>query len=487
MRLRTKIIFLMISVTLVMSVLLVRSQDVLLREKLEESQVEWVRTLVRAVAESIAQNIIDSDQLETRALLRRIVNNEEAISYIFITNFEGHLFTHTFDNGFPKVLIKHMQAEDHEASSGYLMDGEIIHDFIAPLIEGMDAHLHIGVNQRETNSILAFARYELMRIALLVTLLGIAASVFIGFHVSKPLKILTEQVAKYSRDSKFSYVGANTSDPDIKDLAATFQKMVEVRSHVEGQLRASKEELHEALILAENANRAKSSFLANMSHELRTPLNAIIGFSHMLSTKTYGPLGHPKNEEYVAIIHSAGEHLLGLIAEILDLSKIESGEFNLDEENVSLQDIVDECIHLALGKSSSKQVLLKNELPSDLPQIYADRMRIKQIIINLLENAIKFTLAGGAVTFTAAQTHENGISIQVIDTGIGIAPENIEKVLHPFEQLADATVHEKEGAGLGLFISEQLTKRHQGILSISSELGVGTIVTVAFPPERTVT
>ena len=126
MRLRTKIIFLMISVTLVMSVLLVRSQDVLLRDKLEESQVEWVRTLVRAVAESIAQNIIDSDQLETRALLRRIVNNEEAISYIFITNFEGHLFTHTFDNGFPKVLIKHMQAEDHEASSGYLMDGEII-------------------------------------------------------------------------------------------------------------------------------------------------------------------------------------------------------------------------------------------------------------------------------------------------------------------------------------------------------------------------
>jgi PAS domain S-box-containing protein len=251
-------------------------------------------------------------------------------------------------------------------------------------------------------------------------------------------------------------------------------------------LKQTEKHLTKAMLTAEHANIAKSNFLANMSHELRTPLNAIIGFSQLLEAKLNGPLGSPKNEEYVSLIHGAGEHLFKLISEILDLSKIEAGEMELDEEEVSVHDVVEECLQIVSSRATKNQLMLSPDLPSDLPYLQADRVKVKQILINLLSNALKFTPAGGSVNVTCELDSNNGVCLTVTDTGIGIAEIDLAKVFHPFEQLEESSKYNKEGTGLGLALTEQLAGLHQAKIKLDSTPGEGTTVTVSFPSERTV-
>ncbi len=246
------------------------------------------------------------------------------------------------------------------------------------------------------------------------------------------------------------------------------------------------EDLAVARNQAEDANRTKSEFLANISHELRTPLNAIIGFSEIIKEETFGPVGSTRYRDYAMDIHDSGQHLLDLINDILDLSKVESGADELREENIKIHELVGSLMALVKGRAKKGGVGLETELEDHLPMLRVDKRKLKQILINLLSNAIKFTDTGGNVTLKAWCSVKSGYVFQVIDTGIGIALEDIPTALLPFQQINNGLNRRYEGTGLGLPLSKSLVEMHGGSLDLQSQVGVGTTVTVRFPAERIV-
>ncbi len=239
------------------------------------------------------------------------------------------------------------------------------------------------------------------------------------------------------------------------------------------------EESEAAAILA---SQAKSDFLANMSHELRTPLNAIIGFSEMINAGYFGEL-NDKQKERVHDINLCGSHLLQLISDILEFSKGEAGKLELNEEEVNFNEIIEECTRIISDKARRKNIDIELEAESNIPLIYADKRKIRQILLNLLSNSIKFTPEGGKIVATARQEKRTGnITLSVSDNGIGIPENEIQKALSVFGQVHRSQSH--EGTGLGLPLCKMFTELHGGKLSLSSKLGEGTTVTLMFPAER---
>lgn len=245
-------------------------------------------------------------------------------------------------------------------------------------------------------------------------------------------------------------------------------------------------ELTEARDAAEQASRAKSEFLSNMSHELRTPLNAIIGFSEIIREQTFGPVGSSKYREYASDIFVSGQHLLELINEILDFAKIEAGKEELRIEVVRLHEAVDSVLHMVHERAERAGLVVTADVPSDLPPLQADNRKIRQVLLNLLSNAIKFTERGGRISITAWCSANAGFVVQVADTGIGIALEDIPKALGVFGQIDSAFNRRHEGTGLGLPLSKALVEMHGGSLDLQSQPGVGTTVTIRLPAERIV-
>jgi two-component system, cell cycle sensor histidine kinase DivJ len=231
---------------------------------------------------------------------------------------------------------------------------------------------------------------------------------------------------------------------------------------------------------AEEANRAKSRFLANMSHELRTPLNAIIGFSEVMTHEMFGPVGSPRYLEYARVIHESGGHLLELINGILDMSKIEAGKFELSEEIFDLAEVVTQSARFVKMQADRKGVALKTTIGPGAASIFADKRAVKQMLVNLITNGVKFTPRGGEVRVVAAREHP-GVVLAVTDTGVGIGPDDLKRLGQPFEQVEGEHVRSQEGTGLGLALVKALTALHGGEVGIASALGEGTTVIVKLP------
>jgi PAS domain S-box-containing protein len=251
------------------------------------------------------------------------------------------------------------------------------------------------------------------------------------------------------------------------------------RKRIETELLAARE-------AAEQASRTKSQFLANMSHELRTPLNAIIGFSDMMKAQLFGPLGDSRYAGYAGDICESGYHLLSIINDILDLAKVESGKLDLNEEAVDIDVIAAACGKLVRQRSVDAGIQLTILPAPDMPLIRADEIRMKQILLNLFSNAVKFTPRGGCVTFSAVRDEDDGIVLTVADTGIGMSEEHIELALRPFGQIDSSLARKHGGTGLGLPLARTLVEMHDGRLEVASEIGKGTTVSVTIAKHRLV-
>ena len=282
------------------------------------------------------------------------------------------------------------------------------------------------------------------------------------------------------RDGTEAWLGTQVRTIDWEGTHAVQITLVDVTER-----RMAQKNLQMALEDAEVANRAKSDFLANISHELRTPLNAIIGFSEIMQLKIHGELGD-KYQGYANDINESGQHLLSLINDIIDLSKIEAGKYTLHEADVDLTETIAACMRIVGERAREGGLNLTERIARDLPCLHADERALKQILLNLLSNAVKFTPRGGAITIEAVRTAGGSIRISVADTGIGLDAEQIATAWSSFGQVESAMVRTHVGAGLGLPIVRSLIDLHGGTVELDSEPGIGTIVTMEFPPARTI-
>jgi signal transduction histidine kinase len=314
--------------------------------------------------------------------------------------------------------------------------------------------------------------------------------------IQRPIDNLLEVTAAWRRGDLDARVRVADSASELGRLGLAFNTMADaLGTRYAAQKRAEAELYHlnatlesrikRRTIELEEANRAKSRFLANMSHELRTPLNAIIGFSDVMKSEMLGPIGNASYQRYIEDISFSGNRLLATINDVLDIARHEADRLELEEESVAVDESVQDALRLTAPQAAQGEVVLAwLPAPPELPHLYCDRVRFRQMLRNVLSNAVKFTPPGGRVEITTELA--DGLAIIVADTGIGIKPEDISRVLTPFGQVASVYSRIHQGTGLGLSLTKVLIERHGGSLSLVSAPGLGTTVRIAFPPERVI-
>lgn len=334
------------------------------------------------------------------------------------------------------------------------------------------------------------------------------AVLLIVLSVIAMTNILLRQAVLYASVPIIVALGAQAASSRAVDdtaLAGTFIVCVAFFTYITGRLYASnlkllsfqneKDDLiaelevaksmsDEARRRAEEANMAKSRFLASMSHELRTPLNAILGFSEVMAHEVLGPLNNPLYKEYSGDIHRSGQHLLNLINEILDLSRIEAGKYDLSEESISLLDVAEDCVGMVQLRAKSKGIKIRQQYEANMPSIWADEKAMRQVVLNLLSNAVKFTPEGGEISVKVGWTVGGGQYLSIKDNGPGIAEEEIPVVLSAFGQGSVAIKSAEQGTGLGLPIVQAILAKHGGEFKLKSKLREGTEVIAILPAKR---
>lgn len=250
------------------------------------------------------------------------------------------------------------------------------------------------------------------------------------------------------------------------------------------QWKRSEEELRTAKRAAETANQHKSDFLARVSHEIRTPLNAIIGFSDMIANEHFGPAGHPRYVEYAADIGRSGRHVLDIVNDLLDISKIEAGEMDLEFAAVGINDCVSEAVSLVQPQANAQRVIIRTSLSQSVPDVVADLRSIKQIALNILANAIRFTPSGGQIVVSTAYESSGSVTLRIRDTGVGMSKAELDQAMKPFGQVASGTRQRGDGTGLGLPLTKAMTEANRASFAIHSAPNEGTLVEITFPPQR---
>ncbi|MEH6629518.1 MAG: ATP-binding protein [Halopseudomonas aestusnigri] len=292
-----------------------------------------------------------------------------------------------------------------------------------------------------------------------------------------PMKDLSQGFSTFDQKNLRHKITVKSTD-EVGDLINGYNRMIDKLEQHEQQQLIYVQGL-------EAANRAKTYFLANMSHELRTPLNAILGFSEMIKYEMLGKIGEPRYREYADDIYTSGTLLLEIINDILDMSKIEAGELSLQNETVDLKEVATSCFKIMNGRAERSRITLKSDIAPDCPYLFGDNTRLRQLLLNLLSNSVKFTPEGGVVVLSAGVNEKSQIEIVVEDNGIGIPEKKIQEVLKPFIQVDSHLTRQHEGTGLGLPLSKTFMELHDGELILESELNKGTKVTMIFPRERT--
>lgn len=358
---------------------------------------------------------------------------------------------------------------------------------------------HIAANEEELNTAIGVRnrRFVILMIGsgLLIIGLAVLIQLVVARAIGRPLRALLDGVRRFTAGDMDVRVAvmrrdelgvlADAFNSMVREIGGTRQRLEQWNATLErtvaqrtAELTTAIDEAEAARAAAEQANRAKSQFLANMSHELRTPLNAIINFTRIIATGARGPVNSAQID-YLQRVRHGGEHLLGLINDILDLAKIEAGRIELHEESINVGELLQSVMATASGLLKDKPVELRQAIAPNLPPLFADRTRVRQILLNLLSNAAKFT-AWGSITVHAVQT-DGAIEISVVDTGIGIAPEHLTTIFEEFRQIDGESSRRYEGTGLGLAICRRLAELHGGRLSVESILHIGSTFIVRLP------
>jgi signal transduction histidine kinase len=324
--------------------------------------------------------------------------------------------------------------------------------------------------------------------ALICGLIGLGITWYLlMFLIAKPVTQLVSSMRRIATGDISAELPSLQHRTELGDMARAVQvfkeKSIENQRLHEQEARRSAE-LARARDEAQAANRTKSEFLANMSHELRTPLNAVIGFSEVMQSQIFGPLGDERYAEYANDIHKSGTHLLEIINDILDLAKVESGHLELRPDKVDIRQLFSACERLMHKKAMTAGVSLVVRAGEKILEIFADEIRLRQILLNLLSNAIKFTPRGGSVTLLVERGPDETCDFKVIDTGIGMDESEVALAMEPFRQIDNTLARKYEGTGLGLPLTRALTELHGGVFILSSKSGAGTTATVRLPSQN---
>ena len=437
-----------------------------LGQEIEDAISDLTETLPIEVAIAIRKDLLDRDQWRTgMSMLGRDVDWDLA---------KDHVLIHTdVDRVPPEALGRLLQQGGGSVTVAQTLtadDGSATRTLVTPLVDAGGQGLGQILFFMDVTSFRAAFWKSVVAIIVIFSLVGGILALSLTMVIRRFEKSLRH--ADRLRGEAYVQLEGRV-DERTRDLSQEVTR----RQQTEVDLRTAMDQ-------AEFANRSKSEFLANMSHELRTPLNAIIGFAQVIRDELFGALGSAKYRDYAADINDSGQHLLDLINDILDISKIESGKLELYEDDLDAAGLIRSAVNLVHERAVSGGLTLKIEVPDDLPALYADERKLKQILVNLLSNAVKFTKPGGIVTIGTWCNENSGFMFQVQDTGIGMAQEDVPKALSQFGQVDSALNRQYEGTGLGLPLSKALTELHGGAMDLQSKLGVGTTVTLRLPAAR---
>jgi signal transduction histidine kinase len=364
-----------------------------------------------------------------------------------------------------------------------------MHGLVAARVASVDADMRGAIGNGLTLAIgfaaaLAFASAALLAlfsrnvVRPLAALAAGAARVGAGdFATAVPASAARDEIGRLIGAFNAMMARVSATQRALTDHAATLDDAVRART---ADLEQANKALHEAVVAADRANAAKSAFLAAMSHELRTPLNAIIGFSEVIAGQLLGTGKDEHYRGYARDIHASGQHLLGIVNDLLDMVKIEAGKLELRLEELAAAEVVDEAVAMLQSRVADAMLSCEVTVAEDIPAIAGDRRIVKQVLLNLLANAIKFTPAGGHIKVTA-QRVDGFVAIAVADSGIGMTPDQVAHATEPFYQADDKLSRKYEGTGLGLTLVKAFVERHGGTFALASAPSVGTTVTVRLP------